>query len=100
MNFNFNSRLIIFLLATLYCFVLSPAFAEASPPTTRLPRTNLFVYHDRKGEVAPVRSKSDWQKRRKEIVRGMEEIMGPLPGKEKRCPLDLKVVEEVDCGSY
>ena len=26
--------------------------------------------------------------------------MGPLPGKEKRCALDVKVEEEVDSGSY
>ena len=26
--------------------------------------------------------------------------MGKLPGKEKRCPLDVKVEEEVDCGTY
>ena len=27
-------------------------------------------------------------------------MMGRLPGPEKRCPLDVKVEEEVDCGSY
>ena len=26
--------------------------------------------------------------------------MGKLPGNEKRCPLDVKVEEEVDCGSH
>jgi hypothetical protein len=26
--------------------------------------------------------------------------MGPLPGAEKRCALDVKLVEEVDCGDY
>ena len=30
----------------------------------------------------------------------MESVMGPLPGKEKRCPLDVKIDEEVDCGRY
>jgi hypothetical protein len=66
----------------------------------RLPRTNLLVFHNRKGEVAQVRSVSDWRNRRAEIVRGMEAIMGPLPGKERRCPLDVKTEEEIDCGSY
>ena len=27
-------------------------------------------------------------------------MMGPLPGSEKRCPLDPQVTEEVDCGDY
>jgi dienelactone hydrolase len=26
--------------------------------------------------------------------------MGPLPGREKRCPLDWRIEEEVDCGPY
>jgi dienelactone hydrolase len=30
----------------------------------------------------------------------MEAVMGPLPGKEKRCPLDLRIEQETDCGSY
>jgi hypothetical protein len=32
----------------------------------------------------------------------MESVMGKLPGKDdkKRCPLDVKVEEEVDCGKY
>ena len=69
-------------------------------PTPRLPRENLLVYRDDKNETQPVRSMKDWQKRRAEFVRGMQEIMGKLPGKERRCPLDVKVDEEVDCGSY
>ena len=35
-----------------------------------------------------------------EILRGMQAVMGTLPGGEKRCPLDMKVEEEVDCGTY
>ena len=30
----------------------------------------------------------------------MTEVMGPLPGREKRCPLDLQIEQETDCGSY
>lgn len=66
----------------------------------RLPRDNLLVYRDAKNETRPVRSTKDWLKRRAEIVRGMEAIMGKLPGIEKRCPLDVRVEEEVDCVSY
>lgn len=81
------------------CLVVSCCAAEAQSPS-RLPNTNLLVFHQRNGEVAPVKSKSDWLKRRKEILAGMQEVMGPLPGKGKRCALDPKTEEEVDCGSY
>src|SRR3989442_15331746 len=68
---------------------------SANPPR-RLARTNLLIYRSDQGEILPAKSVRDWQKRRYEVVRGMQQIMGPLPGKEKRCPLDLKVEEEVD----
>ena len=71
-----------------------------NPAGTRLPQTNLLVYHGRGGEVLPVKSKSDWQKRRAEIVRGFEQIAGPLPGREKRCALDVWIEEKTDCGAY
>jgi dipeptidyl aminopeptidase/acylaminoacyl peptidase len=74
--------------------------ADPPPALQRLPRTNLLVFHDRAGAVQPIKSKSDWLKRRAEIVRGMTEVMGPLPGREKRCPLDVQVERETDCGSY
>ena len=66
----------------------------------RLPRDNLLVYRDPNGKSATVESVEDWAKRRTEVVRGMEAIMGKLPGPEKRCPLDPKTEEEVDCGKY
>src|ERR1041384_5333781 len=66
----------------------------------RLARTNLLIYRDNKGAVRPVKSTRDWLTRRAEIVGGMEAVMAPLPGKDKRCPLDPKIEEEVDCGDY
>jgi hypothetical protein len=68
--------------------------------TARLDSTHLLVYRNQKGEIAPVRSKADWQKRRAAILESMQEVMGRLPGKAKRCPLDVKIEEEVDCGNY
>lgn len=87
-------------LAALVLAVALTTSAQTGAPASRLPRANLLVFHGKRGEVLPVNSKSDWQKRRSEILRGMEEIMGPLPGKAKRCPLDVRVDEEVDCGGY
>jgi dienelactone hydrolase len=60
----------------------------------------LLVYHGRRGQILPVKSKSDWQKRRTEIVRGFEQIAGPLPGRDKRCALEVRVEEKTDCGTY
>jgi len=74
--------------------------ADADPHPPRLERSNLLLYRNSNGEVRPVKSVRDWQKRRAEIRRAMEEVMGPLPGKGKRCALDVHVEEEVDGGDY
>ncbi|MDW8310007.1 MAG: prolyl oligopeptidase family serine peptidase, partial [Verrucomicrobiales bacterium] len=76
------------------------AGSAASAPPERLPPTNLLVFHDRHGAVRPVKSRRDWQRRRAEILRGFEQIAGALPGREKRCALDVRVEEVTDCGRY
>lgn len=81
---------------------IAPAATNEAVASTwaRLPRTNLLVYHDHHGEVLPVKLKTDWQKRRSEIVRGFEQIAGPLPGRDKRCALEVRAEEKTDCGTY
>ena len=76
------------------------AVSAADPKPARLPRENLLLYRGQEGQPLPVKTPADWEKRRAEIVRGMESVMGKLPGAEKRCPLDAKIEEEVDAGKY
>jgi hypothetical protein len=77
------------------------ALADDRPaPAPRLPRDNLLVYRAPDGGVSPVRTTADWLRRRAEIVAGMQSVMGTLPGPEKKCPLDMRVEEEVDGGSH
>ena len=45
-------------------------------------------------------SPEQWEPRRNAILKGMQAIMGKLPGNEKRVPLDVRTEEEVDCGTY
>lgn len=98
--------LIIVLLAGRDCLPGCVVAGEQTEPGApgiakpRLPRKNLLVYRNAKGQSQPVESLDDWQNRRREILAGMQAVMGPLPGKEKRCPLDMKVLEEIDCGTY
>jgi len=82
------------------CILTHFAFGADLATDARLPRTNLLVYHNSNGEISTVKTKSDWEKRRTEILQGMQHIMGPLPGKEKRCPLEVKISGEIDCGTY
>ena len=53
-------------------------------------------------QVSPIAlpSRAVWEARRAEVLAAMQEVMGPLPGTEKRVSLDVRLREEVDCGSY
>jgi len=95
--------LAIFLLGAisgLWSRVTGATPASTTLPGDGLPRTNLLVFRGAGGAVQPVKNVQDWEKRRESIRAAMQSIMGPLPGPEKRCALDIKVNDEVDCGSY
>jgi len=66
----------------------------------RLDRWNLMEFRAAPGVTEPVRDISQWNERRKEILKGMTEVMGPLPGNERRVDLDVQILEETDLGSY
>jgi len=94
-----HSRSLFTLSFFLFCFGSLTGAGEALP-SNRLSPTNLLIYHDHTSRTAIVKSRADWQKRRAEIVAGTQTIMGKLPGKERRCRLDLQLEDEMDCGSY
>ena len=65
------------------------------PPRSPVDRTNLLVYQDAEGRNQPVKTAADWQRRREQILVGMQAVMGPLPKQWRNLPLDLKVIEDV-----
>ncbi len=58
------------LMLILICLI---AFKE-SPP-----RSHLFIYTDDSGSKKTVRTVKDWEKKRSQIISGMEKAMGKLP---------------------
>ncbi len=46
------------------------------------------------------RARARWNQETARIRRAMMAVMGRLPGDERRIPLSVRIVEEVDCGSY
>lgn len=91
---------VAWLLGTIWPGLCTAARGDESAIATRLPRENLLVFRGSGDVLTPVHNLADWTKRRAEILAGMQAVMGKLPGAEKRCPLDMKIVEEVDCGRY
>jgi pimeloyl-ACP methyl ester carboxylesterase len=79
--------------------LVSGLLSVAGAADPRLDRYDLLQYRDGDA-VKPVTSPDQWQRRRQEILQRMQQVMGPLPGDEKRVPLEVEVVEEADAGSY
>ena len=75
-------------------------FTTTGAEPDRLDRNNLLQYRHSDGSLRPVESAADWSERRAEIVRGMQQVMGEMPGDDRRVPLNLQIVEEFDAGSY
>lgn len=74
-----------------------PALAEDRPGVSGDHR-NLRYYLDREGRPQPVRTTADWEVRKGQILANMQQVMGELPGQEKRVPLEVQQVEEVPVG--
>lgn len=73
--------------------------ACAAEPT-RLDPFDLMIFRGAGGAGEPVETAADWAKRRADIVRGMEAVMGKFPGDDRRVALNVVVDEEADAGSY
>lgn len=66
--------------------------AEIAPASDH---TRLMTYVDERGREQPVKTPEDWALRRKQILEGMQQAMGPMPDRRHLPPLDMKVTEEV-----
>ena len=79
--------------------VFACGLAPADEPV-RLDRNDLLQYRRESGKHQPVKTPADWQTRRAEILRSMQEVMGKLPGDDRRVNLAVEVQEEADAGKY
>lgn len=74
--------------------------AEEPTSPERLPHDRPILIRTAEGTVRPARTAEEWADRRAAIRRGMEEVMGELPSREKRTPLAPRVEEEVETQKY
>lgn len=79
-------------------FVL--ATSALAQDVKRLDSWDLLRFHAADGSVQPVRDIGEWSERRAAIVRGMQHVMGDLPAADRNNTLNVRVLEEVDVGSY
>ena len=80
--------------------LLAPsAVAQSAQPLTAptyAEHQDLSYYLRPDGSRASIETADDWQERRRHVVAGMEEVMGPLPRPAKLIRLNSHVIEEHD----
>jgi dienelactone hydrolase len=74
--------------------------------TNKLPRGTILIglvmasmtasahVRDMLSEGQPIHMPADWKARRQQTLANMQKVMGPLPGAEKRVPLEVRVERE------
>jgi dienelactone hydrolase len=62
--------------------------------------SNLMVVRDGQGHESAVKTAADWNERRAHIVAHLQEVMGPLPGPERRAPLEVREVASERLAGY
>ena len=50
--------------------------------------------------IVSISSIDEWEKKRLDILKSVQEVMGDIPAQENRCELDVRTEEETDCGAY
>jgi dienelactone hydrolase len=58
-----------------------------------------FVANDA-GQRQPIQSVADWQRRREQVLKAVQQVMGPLPSPKIKTPLDVETLEETHIGDF
>lgn len=64
------------------------------------PHQSLAWFPAADGQVARVSQESDWEQRRKSIIKGLEKVAGALPSRDILPDLDVKVSERIETETY
>ena len=82
--------------AVLCCLLLRAAAADEQNVPSYPDHSKLLIYRDADGGEHAVKTPEDWAIRRRHVLAGMQEAMGPLPDRSKLSPPDMQVKERVE----
>jgi dienelactone hydrolase len=84
------------LIAAATMVVLGQGVSDPPPRTAPAYRNHvkLMLVADSRGRELPIGTPADWDVRRDHILAHFQEIAGPLPGGERRVPLETQVLSE------
>jgi pimeloyl-ACP methyl ester carboxylesterase len=61
---------------------------------------SLLTYKNKNGQKMPVKTLADWQKKRVQVLAGMQKVMGPLPTMKGLPPLNIQYIDSVKEDSF
>lgn len=88
------------ILITLLFFITHCKLDEDELPPCYHDHSQLLVYMDNKGNMHPIHTPEDWQRRRNHILSGMQEVMGKLPDRTHLQTLDVQEIERLKGDGY
>lgn len=90
-----NAKLIKLMLAFLFTiFVFSPGC------TRYVNNSYLLFYKDSTGLKKPVKTRSEWEMKRRQIIEGMQQAMGKLPDMSALPELDVRITDSIKGNNY
>ena len=85
----------------LSCLAVLVASSQTSAQSnSRANRSNLLLFRTASGSVRQITTPAEWNKRRQQILTGMQQVMGKYPIPNDRPGPSIRIVEEADAGRY
>ena len=101
MEISLNKRVILIFSWLLFTGSAHPQpFLSENKSMTQTNHKNVMSYIDSSGSAQPVKSIADWQRRRTQILDGMQQAMGELPDRTNPVSFDETVHETVKMENF
>jgi dipeptidyl aminopeptidase/acylaminoacyl peptidase len=85
----------LMLLALVSLLLRSPSVSGQLRSLDYCDKKDLLKVRDESGKDEPVYTVVDWARRREQILRNMQRVMGTIPEHSGRLPLEVRILEEV-----
>jgi pimeloyl-ACP methyl ester carboxylesterase len=88
-----KNNLVILLFLTLSLKVFSASSRDVSGKYSYA--DSLLTYKNKNGQKVPVKTLADWERKRLQVLAGMQQVMGPLPTMKGLPPLNIQYIDSV-----
>jgi hypothetical protein len=88
-----KNNLVILLFLTLSLKVFSASSRDVSEKYSYA--DSLLTYKNKNGQKVPVKTLADWERKRLQVLAGMQQVMGPLPTMKGLPPLNIQYIDSV-----